>query len=74
MTRIVNEELKYIPSEYNNEPQKNLRLLYNMIRRRFLSIGGEKEDALLHCVETIKKDHPSWTPRYDSTFFRIKSP
>ena len=71
MTRIVNEELEHIPSEYDNEPQKILRYLYNMVRRRFLSNGAEKEDALLHCVETIKKDHQSWTPKYDPTFFRI---
>lgn len=71
MTRIVNEELKHIPSEYDNEPQKILRYLYNMVRRRFLSIGSEKEKALSYCIETIKKDHPLWAPKYDPTFFRI---
>lgn len=72
MTRIVNEELEHIPTEYDNEPQKILRMLYNMARRRFLSISREKEDALLHCIETIKKDYPIWTPKYDPTFFRIQ--
>jgi len=73
MTRIVNEELEHIPTEYGNMPQKILRMCYNMARRRFLSIGREKEDALLHCIETIRKDYPSWTPKYDSMFFRIQS-
>lgn len=73
MTRIVNEELEHIPTEYGNVPQKILRMFYNMARRRFLSIGGEKEDALLHCIEMIKKDYPLWTPKYDPMFFRVQS-
>lgn len=74
MTRIVNEELEHIPSEYDNQPQKILRYLYNMVRRRSFSNNGKKNDALLHCIKTVKKDHPAWTPKYDSAFFNIQSP
>lgn len=42
----------------------------SMVKRRFLSIGGGKEDALSHCIETIKKDYPLWAPKY--AFFRIQ--
>lgn len=71
MTKIVNEELEHIPTEYDNEPQKILRMLYNMVRRRFLSIGEVKEKALSYCIKTIQKDYPSWIPRYDTTYFRV---
>ena len=72
MTKIVNEELEHIPSDYN-EPQKILRYLYNMVRRRYLSIGGLREEALLHCIGVIRKDHPSWRPLYDPNYFKIET-
>jgi len=68
MTEIVNAELKHIPSDVD-VPQKVLRYLYNMARRRDLTKEKTKEETLLYCIDVVKKNHPAWTPKYDQSYF-----
>ncbi len=68
MTRIVNEELKHIPDDYEHEEQRTLRFVYNAVRRRDIKNNKTKEESLVYCIDLVKKDHPSWSPIYDPTF------
>ena len=70
LTDIVNEELEHIPRGFEL-PQRELRLVYNMVRRRDIGKGKTKEEALLYCIDLIMKDNPTWKPEYDNSFFSI---
>lgn len=68
MTDIVNEDLKHIPSDVDI-PQKLLRYLYNMARRRDLAKKKTKEETLQYCINVIKKEHSAWMPKYNTDHF-----
>lgn len=74
MTRIVNEELAHIPRTGRRilDAQALLRAHYNALRRHDLKVGKTKEQTLAECIEFLRKDHPSWQPRFDKAFFRIE--
>ena len=76
MTRIVNEELKHIPrtGRHIYDAQAQLRAMYNAMRRHDLKSGKTKDDTLSHCIKFLKKDNPSWLPRFDQTFFEKVTP
>jgi len=71
MTEIVNAELKHIPT--GDLPQKLLRFVYNMIRRKDLSISENtpREETLLASIKRVKERHPNFQVEYDKNFFNL---
>lgn len=67
LNRRVTEELKHIPKGLRGSTQNELRMLYNLIRRRHLSVNPAlpTKDTLIKAIETLRKDKPD--------FFQIKS-
>ena len=74
MTNLVNEELKHIPrtGRHNYDAKAEFRMLFNGVRRRDLKVGRTKQESLVHCIEFVRKSHPSWQPVFDKTFFRLQ--
>ena len=72
MTRIVKSELEHIPKGDRGSPQNQLRRIYNA-RRRFdlAKTENTKEETLQHCIQSVKRDHPDFVPKYDEDFFKI---
>lgn len=71
MTKLVNDELLHIPKVYNSIEQSHLRSIYNAMRRHNLTLSKTKEETLLSCIESVRKDKPSWQPLYDRNFFEV---
>ena len=72
MTRIVNEELAHIPRTGRRiyDGQAELRAFYNSVRREGLKLGKTNEETLAHCIQSVKKDRPTWQPVFDKEFFQ----
>jgi len=71
MAKLVSDELMYIPEVYGDDRQAELRMIYNASRRHGLKIGKTKEETLSFSITVLKKDYPSWSPTYDSSFFKL---
>jgi len=71
MRKLIDEELTHIPKVYGDNRQSELRLIYNASRLHGLKIGKTKEETLSLNIESLKKDHPSWKPTFDSSFFKL---
>ncbi|MHB8546554.1 MAG: hypothetical protein ACYDAJ_07305 [Nitrosotalea sp.] len=71
MIKLIDDELMHIPKVYDSITQAQLRSTYNMSRRHDLTVGKTKEETLASCIESLKKDNPSWEPSYDKNFFNI---
>lgn len=72
MISLVNEELLHIPKVYNSIEQAQLRSTYNAMRRHNITLGKTKEETILSCIESIRKDNkPDWQPQYDKNFFEV---
>jgi hypothetical protein len=74
MTRIVNQELEHIPRTGRHvfDAQARLRMLFNGLRREDLKLGKTKEETLVRCIQSVKKDYPTWEPAFDRAFFCIQ--
>ncbi len=74
MREQVNTELEHIPR--GNQSQNELRMMYQINRMRSLGKKAKtkatKEDILLESIDYLKKQHPNFTPQYDTKFFRVK--
>lgn len=72
LTKIVKSELEHIPRGDKGSPQSALRRHYNARRRYDLTKTEKtKEDTLQDCIQTLKKDHPAFIPKYDEDFFKM---
>ena len=71
MNNTVKEELTHISKDGN--AQNELRMLYNIRRRKDLKLNNTKDETLIYCIRRLKSDYPNWEPRYDSDFFRLSS-
>jgi len=71
LNKKVTEELQYIPKDIRGSTQNELRMLYNLIRRRELgrNSASQTKDSLLKAIETLRKDKPDFLPIYDRDFF-----
>ena len=72
MDRQVGEELNHIPN-WPGEHQGELRMIYNMARRRSLGAkGGKKQsakDILDYSVQSVRERHPTAQVNYDRSYF-----
>ena len=72
LTKIVKSELEHIPKGDKGSPQSALRRLYNARRRYDLTKSEKTKEGTLHnCIQTLKKDHPDFIPKYDEDFFKM---
>ena len=71
LNKKVTEELQHIPEDIRDSTQNELRMLYNLIRRRELgrNSASQTKDSLLKAIETLRKDKPDFLPIYDRDFF-----
>ncbi|MDI6859921.1 MAG: hypothetical protein QMC85_05455 [Methanocellales archaeon] len=74
MREKVKEELNHIPRwDFN---QNMLRQAYWSLRLHSLGKKSEKEktkeEVLIEVTELIKKDNPSFYPRFDEKFFDLR--
>jgi len=64
-------ELAYIPD--SPEPQSELRMLYNMKRRRSLGRTSNRQktpsQVLAECIQYLKALYPNYQFQYDRVFF-----
>jgi len=72
LNKKVTEELEHIPKDLRGSTQNELRMLYNLIRRRELgqNPASSAKGSLLKAIETLRKDKPDFSPIYDRDFFR----
>ena len=66
------EELEHLPRGPRGSKQNELRLFYNMVRRRDLGRRPSTTayESLLYCIDYLKQEDPSFIPIYDHSFFR----
>lgn len=74
MSRTVSAELEHIPDR-PGEYQSELRMLYNMVRRRSLGPNSEgfasAADVLRYCIASIQQRHPGAELNFDHAYFGI---
>jgi hypothetical protein len=72
MTRQVDAELAHIP-DWPGEHQNELRMTYNMVRRRSLGAKAETKqsakEVLDYCIASVRERHPNAELNYDKPFF-----
>jgi len=71
MNRTVSWELKHIPKGERGSLQNFLRLSYNALRRRYLTLNRSRHETLRELVDKIRKAHPDFNPEYDKEYFRV---
>jgi len=73
MREQVKEELNHIPR--GNLNQNMLRQIYWSLRMHSLGKKGaekSKEEVLVEATKLVRKDDPSFHPKFDKSFFKIK--
>lgn len=72
MNRQIDEELKHIP-KHPKYHQSELRMIYNMARRRSLGEKAEKtqtaKDVLDYSIASVRERHPTAELSYDKSYF-----
>jgi len=73
LNKKVTEELEHIPKDLKGSTQNELRMLYNLIRRRELGRNPASlaKDSLVKAIEAVKKDKPDFLAIYDREFFSV---
>lgn len=74
MNGKVAVELEHISKGDAASPQNELRMLFNLVRRRDLGEDptAPASSALRKAIATIARDHPGFSPSIDHRFFRME--
>lgn len=73
MQEKVKAELEHIPDWPDPDPQKELRMLYNMCRERSLGKKATSKqtakEVLMKCISDLQPKYPDYSFKYDEDFF-----
>jgi len=69
LNKMIQIELGHIPE--NGDIQNELRLLYNLVRRKLKWRSKSKEEVLEYCIEQLLGANPSFKPKFDRDFFKV---
>jgi len=68
----VKEDLEHIPRGVKGSAQNLLRLYYSDLRKHDLAKTSKtKNETLKQAVDSVKKDHPDFFPKYDRDCFQL---
>ncbi len=73
MNRIIKFELEYIPNGSSGSIQNKLRYYYNLFRRKGMVKGWSREESLRNAIQRLKEDCPSFDPKFDQKFFKMRN-
>ena len=73
MQEKIKAELDHIPDWPDPDPQKELRMLYNMCRERSLGKKATSKqtakEVLKKCISDLQPKYPDYQFKYDEDFF-----
>lgn len=70
----VKKELEHIPRGIKGSAQNTLRLYYFDLRKSDLAKTSKtKNETFKEALDSVKKEHPNFIPKYDPNFFQLNS-
>ena len=69
LNRIIQQDLEHISSQAGK--QNELRMIYNLTRRKVAWRSKTKEEVLEYCIERVFGSNPENKPFFDRNYFKI---